>query len=242
MSWKNMFLRPADDEPVGSEEAPSSVDIEALLASTREMTGGATPAVETATPAVGAASVAPTATLEENRPFSDIYSEHYVPPSPKTVDEILAFLQGISNMPPAAQAQVIKAMDDADDNWAMSDVIGDAQAKIDALNLAKQGLDGRLEASLSASQARLVEADTAISDARTKIGASISKIEKQIAELQAQITEFNSLLREEEALQEAAKSAATEEQATARAAAHREAARYDAEITRLTKFITTFSN
>lgn len=237
MSWKSLFLKPTEDT---GEATSEDIDIDALLASTRELTGGVEtsepatppPVAPMSTPAVG--SPGPTATLVKNRPLSEIYQEFHVPPSPKTVDELLAFLGGISNMPAPAQAQIITAMDQADDNWEIGDVISDAQAKIQALGLAKQGLDGQLQSALSASEARVQAADQAINNARSTIGDQISALQSQIAEMQ-------NLLAEEEKAQMAIKTAAQQEQIESRSAAQSEAARYDSEVARLQKFITTFS-
>ena len=248
-SWLSMFVE-FEEEPKKASAADSShmnaTDIDALLAETRAMTAAssgddAPPVFEIplthsgdGSPPPPVPSSGPPPPFVEARPFADIYAEQgCVPPSPKSVDEVIVFLDGLKTMPDSVQKQALSAMDNADASWTLDDVALDARNKIEALSRAKNGLSETLASAVTAAEAEITAQDAIISSANNTINDNIDSLRAQIVDL--------------EVLRDAENIAAETHNATVRSnlqstveSCGRESARFQAESTRLGHFIKTF--
>ncbi len=254
--WWNMFVEFEGEGPHSAGSGggpPDAEDIDALLARTRALTQEAgvptseapdapppppsapSPSPPSAAPqlslppATGAAS-----TIAEGTPLAQIYAaEGCVPPSPKTVEEIVMFLDGLKAMPVTVQQQALEAMDNADTSWSIDDVLVDAQNKIEALRRATEGLSGVLDAAQ-------YEVQSDIDNQAALIAKATSTIDAEIEEHRNQIAELESLRDQEIQAAELAQEQARERLLTSQHAAGREAARYQTEMDRLARFVATF--
>src|SRR5687768_12451450 len=78
--------------------------------------------------------------ITKGRIFSEIYAEQSVMSSPKTAEEVLKIIDGMSALPIEVRKISIEAMDLADDSWTIEDVKLDASNKIAALQDYKTAL------------------------------------------------------------------------------------------------------
>lgn len=160
----------------------------------------------------------PTSVLE-GRPLEEIYAEAEVRSSPFPAEKLLRLLDGLMVMDAASRKTAVQAMDSADDSWTIEDPILDARRKIQALELARQGLQ-----SVAADAAQTAEADLLAHDEYQ---------EKATAEIRGQIAELETLLQKElERVASDRQNVKTQLEAT-RQAVDRESKRLDAEVTRL---------
>lgn len=231
-----------------SPEEMSSADIEALLQRTRTTTSEAKSTVPVteipkSTPAskpmteLGSDSMSSLRSSSSNvavKTFDQIYADSgCVAPSPKPVEQILALLDGIKNMPEAVQAQVLTASAEADASWTLEDVVLDAKNKILACNQYKATLTPQIEAAKKRLDSDLAACDTLISETHQTIDAEIADLEKQIQELRT--------LRDQEVSSaEASKSSARSQFNSTTEACQREAVRVDGQVQKLQNFIHTF--
>ena len=140
-AFTGLFIQ-TDDNGAGASGGSGEVDIEALLRETSAMTSdlpdsappprASAPPSPYGTPAAASAPIP--AGLVIGQPLVELYEAYGVPKSPKSVEEIVLFLQGLKNMPHNVQTQALKAMDDADPNWSIADVLHDGRNKIAALS------------------------------------------------------------------------------------------------------------
>jgi len=247
-TWMSMFIVQDDQQDTASEGDNTNLDvadIDTLLAETRALTeqaggiaSGRPP--PSAADAISAAAVAPAppigtaSSIVEGRALAEVYAEQgCVPPSPKSVNEVITFLNGLSSMPEAVQKQALAAMDNADVSWTLDDVVLDARNKVEALNRAKAGLADTMSVASSKANAEIADQDALISNATTTIHDSIAALQTQIAELEQ-------LRDTENTAAEAHKTSAREALKSTVEACGREASRFDTEATRLGHFIKTF--
>jgi hypothetical protein len=174
-----------DTESSEDSEFTSTDDVDALLKSLDVTTGEVTTEAAVTTPLV---AVLPG--IQADKPFSEIYSAHGVVPAPKTAEEVLAILEGMSALPPEVRKISLDAMDKADDNWSMDDVKLDASNKVEALSAYKMSLDVALEQARTNKESDIASTDQYVENA-TKT------IRDQIEQLQAQIAECQTLLQQE---------------------------------------------
>jgi len=211
------------DEPAAP---PSTADLPpndaeetaALLA----QLGGAPPTPPQAPPA---APPLPVTDIIENRPFSDIYAQAGVPTVHQTAEQLLTILDGLAAMPKEACRLAVKKMDEADDRWTIADVQLDAENKRRALQSAVDGLKARVATEEHSAIAERENADKLLTEAE-------SAIQAQIAQLTQELTEFRAAAAEK-------KAAADAQLANVREVAHRESARIESELFRLSR-ITAF--
>lgn len=230
------------EEPKRAASAgPASIDdtlasTEALLA---ELGGKGAPSRPPSTSAPHAAPSAPppprapasapassgAAPLAEGAPLSELYQKAGVPTVAHTAEQMLAILDGLAALPPEAARVAIKAMDDADDRWTVSDVLTDARLKTDVLVGHVNQLASHAQAAAESATHEAAEVDRMLAEAE-------AEIQKQIAALQAELDQFRA--------DAAARRAEIDQRlAAAREAAARDSGRVQAEIARLGR-ISTF--
>ncbi len=190
---------------------------------------GASPRAASApawTPPSPKAGAATPSGITEGRPLAEIYAEASVPASPFPAEKLLRLIDGLKAMDSAMRRAAITAMDAADDAWALSDPLQDAQRKIAVLNATKT----QLGTIVGQAEAR-AESETRSAEAYQK--EATEKIRAQIAELEA--------LLEQELSTVAKQKAETQSRLLAtREAAGREGARLDQEIAALSGILSAF--
>jgi len=242
-SWGQAFTSlfvETDSEPVSTD----SIDIDALLAGTSSSdlpdvdfeapSAPAPPPIPpqaAAPPPVAAPAAGPR--LEIGQPLKEFYTNYGVPASPKTVEEIILFLQGLQGMPQTVQNQALKAMDEADPNWTLADVVLDGRYKIDALAKAKLAVDQQVQAVQASAAAEVAEHSAYLDNAQNTISAQIASLQEQIAELEELlVAEKRSVATQQAAAEERAASIALD--------ARTEHERIDNEIKRITRIVDVF--
>lgn len=155
----------------------------------------------------------------EGRPLEEIYAEAEVRQSPFSAEKLLRLLDGLMVMDAASRRMAVEAMDAADDTWTIEDPILDAQRKIQALDLARRGLEA-----VASDAAQKAEAD---------LRAHAEYQEKATSEIRGQIAELEQLLQQEvERVAADRQTVKTQLEAT-RQAVQRESKRLEAEVSRL---------
>ena len=241
-AFTSLFIE--SDSSTGKSKAPQDdedVDISALLAETRAMTAQTDASSNASAPSAAAPAPAPAPTpapVADNRlvigqPLVELYQTYGVPPSPKTAEEILTFLEGLAAMPQTVQNQALQAMDHADPTWTLADVVQDGRNKVDALTKAKGSVDSQVAAAnqeaadkVAAQEAYLTDATKTIDDQIAALNLQISELQQLLSAEQAQVAE-----RKQEAqasLSGLAEKASTEHQ------------RIDKEIERLSSMVRVF--
>ncbi len=164
---------------------------------------------------------------QELRPLEDIYNAAKVPPSSFPAEKLIKLLDGLRTLDAATRKAAVTAMDAADDNWQISDCIGDAERKIAALNAYKQYMVSRI--------------GTHEKQALEKTEETRASLERTTVEIRKQISELEQLLERE--ITKSAQQTTSIEGAVRneREAAGRETRRVDGEIERLNEIILQFS-
>ncbi len=239
IGWGSRFVAMFVEQ--SSDPAPTA-DTEAALAALRAQTQSLTADLAEDTPAprppevaaeqpAASASAVGAALIAEDQPLSDFYSA--VPPSPKSAEEILAFLSGLKGMPESVQNQALRAMDAADTTWTIDDVLLDAHNKVRALRNAKEHVAEQVRQTEATARADLEAQDAYAEHASSTIRDNVAALREQIAEME-------SLLASEIAAAEDRKASAEVSLQQARDAADRKCARFDTEIRRLHTLIQAF--
>lgn len=229
-----------------SDSPPDEDEIERILRETRATMDGvsdttqeaATPQAAPPTPdpiredppppPVGPVSEEDIDALIDGRTLEQIYTLAGITEAPYPVEKLLKVLDGLKAMPAQSRKMAVMAMDAADDNWSMADVILDAQRKSRALRQEQSRLEGVLGA--AEQQARVdLEAKEAYQQQAT------AAIREQIAELEAMLAQEVQQVSEQ-------KSAIKARIEKAREAARREHTRLDEEIRRISEVPITFGD
>jgi hypothetical protein len=186
------------------------------------------PTVDEAPAPVNEAAQLPAAEgdVEENLPLEKIYAEGNVPASPYPAERLLKVLNGLRAMDIGTRKAAILAIDAADDDWKIEDVLLDADRKIKALEARKQYL-----------AAQTAAADAAASE---EIQRRERKQQDAVAAIRQQITELQAMMEREVASATRDKNEAEAKAAAAHQACERETARLNAEIARLQEVPNTF--
>ena len=239
-AFTGLFIQ-TDDNGAGASGGSGEVDIEALLRETSAMTSdlpdsappprASAPPSPYGTPAAASAPIP--AGLVIGQPLVELYEAYGVPKSPKSVEEIVLFLQGLKNMPHNVQTQALKAMDDADPNWSIADVLHDGRNKIDALSRAKAAVDQQVQSARDEAMAEVQAQEAFLAGAQGKIKEQIEALHAQIAELmELQKLEENQVLERRAAAH--GRITSLEQQAL------KEHQRIETEIARITQIVTAF--
>jgi len=171
-------------------------------------------------------SAAISAEVAEQVPFEQIYAQGEVPGCPYPAEKLLKVLNGLRAMDAATRKAAVTAMDEADDTWAIEDVLLDADRKMKALDARKRLLVAQARAAEAEATQRVRERDKQQQEA-------VVSVRQQIADLQA-------LMEREVEKATADKTAAQAKSRAAQEACARESARLDAEIARLQEIPATF--
>lgn len=162
----------------------------------------------------------------EGQAFADIFASAGVPASPYPAEKLLRLLDGLRAMDAGTRKAAVLAMDAADDNWQISDCVGDADLKIAALEEYKRQSIAQMEERERQSAELLNQIKAALDEATAAIRKQISELEQ---------------LREREVTRAAQETTGVEAGLrAARESAARETRRVDAEIERLREIPTTF--
>jgi DNA repair exonuclease SbcCD ATPase subunit len=151
-----------------------------------------------------------------------------VPDSPFPVEKLLKMLDGLQALPVASRKAAVLALDSADDNWSIADVILDAQRKTRALREEQARLDSHLSATDAQAQADIASAE--------------AYLEQATATIREQIAELETMLQQEVQQVATQKAEITHTLQSSRDAAARQRARLDNEIARIAKIPLTFGN
>ena len=234
-AFTSLFIE-TDEGDSSAGSADEEVDLDALLAETRAMTQASEEA-GSAEPAPTPMADAPPAPVDDRltigQPLNELYSTYGVPQSPKTVEEIMTFLEGLAAMPESVQHQALQAMDNADPNWTLADVVQDGRNKVDALTKAKGSVDSQLSAATEKTNVEVAAQDKYLTDAK-------STIDEQIQALTLQIEELKQLLAAEQTQVDERKKAAQTSLSDLLVQAKFEHQRIDTEIERLSSLVQVF--
>jgi hypothetical protein len=164
--------------------------------------------------------------IVENQPFESYYATAGVAAAPYPAEKLLRLLDGLRAMDAPTRKAAVLAMDAADDNWAIADVVLDAQRKLRALVQANE----HLKEQVSAIRERARQEKEARDKYLAAAGASIMK----------KIEELQQTLQKETADVAAQKAQFDAQVAAAESAFQRESARIETEQQRLHEIPTTF--
>ena len=187
------------------------------------------PAQRAAAPAPRAASPAaraPAGDIAEGRPFEEYYATGGVAPGPYPAEKLLKVLDGLRQMDGNTRKAAVLAMDAADENWAIADVVLDAQRKQRVLEDAKVQLAHQAESVRTEVEQRKAQMTEYLQKATETIQEKIRQLEAQLAQEAANISKQRVELD--------ARAAAAAE------ACHRETQRLQGEIHRLSEITHTF--
>jgi hypothetical protein len=189
-------------------------------------------AAPTPTPATSPSTPPPVPTGDaselEGRELAVIYASAGIPESPFTVEKLVKVLEGLRALPAASRKAAVLALDAADDNWSIADVILDAQRKGRALREEQ----GRLSSLVSQAEA---QAGTDLQAADEYLQAATAHIRQQISELEATLAGEVQQVTEQKAEIKARLS-------STRDAASREHTRLESEVNRISQIPLTFSD
>jgi hypothetical protein len=180
------------------------------------------------TESVAPPDIGPEATgvVSPDLPLDQIYSEAGVPASPFPAERMLKVLAGLRAMDINTRRAAVMAIDAADDNWKIEDVLLDTDRKIKALEAHKALL--------------VQQAAAAQSAAGEEIAARDRKQQEAVASIRQQMADLQGLMEREVANATHDKKDAEARGINAREAALRESARLDQEIARLREIPDTF--
>jgi hypothetical protein len=171
---------------------------------------------------------APAGALSAENSLDEIYMASGVPDSPFPVEKLLKMLDGLKALPAASRKAAVVALDAADENWSMADVILDAQRKTRALREEQVRLDNHLAATET--------------QAQTDIAAAESYLEQATATIREQIAELETLLQQEVQQVADQKSQITLSLQSDRDSVVRQRSHLDGEISRIATIPMTFGD
>ena len=224
----------ARSAPEGEDEIERILrETQAALAASDDAASPAAASPASPPPAAPAAAApppraAPAGALSAENSLDEIYMASGVPDSPFPVEKLLKMLEGLKALPAASRKAAVVALDSADENWSMADVILDAQRKTRALREEQLRLDNHLAATEA--------------QAQTDIAAAESYLEQATATIREQIAELETLLQQEVQQVAEQKSQITLSLQSDRDSAVRQRGRLDDEIARIAQIPLTFGD
>lgn len=183
-------------------------------------------AIDTVDATADTRSVAPLDSVIEQRRFEDIYADYAIPAAAFSADKLLRVLDGLGALDPVSRKAAVLALDAADDNWSIDDVLLDAERKQRALDSARQQLEQHARNALQRARDAVQARDQAQDEAVTRIRQQIGELEALLEREVARATQEKATLEND--------ARATKE------ACLRETARYDAEVSRLGRIAEIF--
>lgn len=164
--------------------------------------------------------------LQEQRPFEEIYAEQAVESASFSADKLLRILDGLAALDPVSRKAAVVALDSADDSWSLDGVLADAERKTHALDAAKRQLESHVRDAL-------MQAREAIEARNQKQQDAVTRIRQQISDLEALLQREVTRATEEKTSLEAGAKATKD-------ACIRESARLDQERMRLGRIAEIF--
>ncbi len=161
-------------EGMGDDHVSPSPDVPA--------DGGAAP--EPAAPAGMPAAethAAPAAPVPDGQTLEQVYATGQVPACSYPAERLLRLVAGLNAMEETLRRQTIHAIDAADESWTIDDPLGDAAAKVAAIEQHASGLRAGLGQAETQAQAELAEL-------RRKQDAAVAEVKRQIADLEGLLT------------------------------------------------------
>ena len=124
---------------------------------------------------------APAAPLPDGQSLEQVYAAGQVPACSYPAERLLRLVAGLNAMDEAMRRQTIQAIDAADESWTIDDPLGDAAAKVTAIEQHASGLRAGLGQAETQAQAELAEL-------RRKQEATVAEVKRQIADLEGLLT------------------------------------------------------
>ncbi len=115
------------------------------------------------------------------RPFDQIYAEQALPAVPFSAEKLLRVLDGLAALDPGARKAAVQALDAADDAWAIDDVLGDAERKKRALEIARRGLEQQARLALESAREAIAAREARQQEATTRIRQQIADLAGELA-------------------------------------------------------------
>jgi hypothetical protein len=133
-------------------------------------------------PALPQASPEPAApAMPDGQSLEQVYAAAQVPLCHYPAERLLRLVNGLNAMDDAMRRQTIQAIDAADESWTIDDPLGDAAAKVSAIEQHASGLRSGLGQAEQQAQAEL----TAL---RQRQEAAVAEVKRQIADLEGLLT------------------------------------------------------
>lgn len=124
---------------------------------------------------------APAVPVPDGQTLEQVYTAGQVPACNYPAERLLRLVAGLNAMDEAMRRQTIHAIDAADESWTIEDPLGDAAAKVAAIEQHASGLRAGLGQAETQAQAELAEL-------RRKQEAAVAEVKRQIADLEGLLT------------------------------------------------------
>lgn len=163
-----------------------ATDVEALLA---DLATSSTPTNDAPVPVAtlgGDTTPVSGGHWAEGVDVADIYKAAGVPDSPYPVERFATLVGGLKALGPVAATAAIKAMDEADPGWSITDVAADKAAKEAALDSVIASLNDQVVLAEQARNRAVLEADRQLEEATRLIKEQIAELEGQLATFAAE--------------------------------------------------------
>lgn len=158
---------PVPETVAESEPAPERVS---------ERVSGADSYAAPPPPAVPVAQAVP-----DGQSLEQVYAAANVPACHYPAERLLRLVAGLNAMDDALRRQTIQAIDAADESWTIDDPLGDATAKINAIEQHASGLRAGLGQAEQQAQAELAAQ-------RQRQETIVAEVKRQISDLEALLT------------------------------------------------------
>jgi hypothetical protein len=119
--------------------------------------------------------------VPDSRSLEQVYAAAQVPACHYPAERLLRLVNGLNAMEEAMRRQTIHAIDAADESWTIDDPLGDAAAKVAAIEQHASGLRAGLGQAEQQAQAELAAL-------RQRQEAAVAEVKRQIADLEALLT------------------------------------------------------
>jgi DNA anti-recombination protein RmuC len=159
------------------DEAVTSLPDEAAAAAAPEPASGADN-LAAMTPSASGPAMAP---VPDGQSLEQVYAAAQVPACHYPAERLLRLVNGLNAMDEAMRRQTIQAIDAADESWTIDDPLGDAAAKIAAIEQHASSLRAGLGQAEQQAQSELAAL-------RERQAAAVAEVKRQISDLEALLT------------------------------------------------------
>lgn len=121
------------------------------------------------------------AAVPDGQSLDQVYAAANVPPCHYPAERLLRLVAGLNAMDEAMRRQTIQAIDAADESWTIDDPLGDAAAKVNAIEQHASGLRAGLGQAEQQAQAELAAV-------RQRQETVVAEVKRQISDLEALLT------------------------------------------------------